>query len=184
MTIWVETHKGLRAELPDLPAAMVDIYDIAHSLANQCRYNGHCARYYSVAQHSVLAADLLKPDGARPAMLGLLHDAAEAYIGDVTRPVKALLPDVRRIEQAVQRRILSAMEIDDPTEAESDRVQWADEVLLATEAMRLMPSAGRDWALSHEPRPELLVDCWSPPVAQRRFLGTYFSLRRRLDAQR
>lgn len=76
-----------------------DIEEIAHALANLCRFTGHTSSFYSVAQHSVLVADLAPPQHRREA---LLHDAHEAYVGDVNSPLKSLLPDYRAIELAVQ----------------------------------------------------------------------------------
>lgn len=66
--------------------------DIAQSLSNLCRYNGH-TQYYSVAEHSVWVADLLHDQGYSPEVqrLGLWHDATEAYVGDVPRPYKHLV---------------------------------------------------------------------------------------------
>lgn len=63
------------------------IADIAHGLANECRFKAQCPKFFSVAQHSVMVADRL---GDRLALAGLLHDAAEAYIRDIPAPVKHL----------------------------------------------------------------------------------------------
>ena len=76
--------------------------DLAHALSLVCRFNGHCAHHYSVAQHSLLVAYIIEKDGGTPEeqLAGLLHDGTEAYISDLTRPLKLLL-----IEAARQREI-------------------------------------------------------------------------------
>lgn len=76
--------------------------DLAHALSLVCRFNGHCAHHYSVAQHSLLVAYIIEKEGGTPEeqLAGLLHDGTEAYISDLTRPLKLLL-----IEAARQRQI-------------------------------------------------------------------------------
>lgn len=82
---------GNRFDLLDPEASEFDIFDIAHGLANVCRYAGQCRSFYSVAEHSILVSEIV-PSFAFEA---LMHDAAEAFIGDITRPLKALLPEYR-----------------------------------------------------------------------------------------
>jgi 5'-deoxynucleotidase YfbR-like HD superfamily hydrolase len=86
----IKTFTGKRFDLVDPDPATVDIVDIAHALSMQCRFTGHCREFYSVAQHSVLVcnqvASLLAP--AKVTLAALLHDAAEAYTGDLSRPAK------------------------------------------------------------------------------------------------
>jgi len=86
MTTWTGLHIDPFTMTPD----EVVIDDIAHALARQCRYNGHCAGFLSVARHSIWVSDHLEAEGFMGGvlLLGLLHDAAEAYIGDVIRPLK------------------------------------------------------------------------------------------------
>lgn len=93
-TAWMETHGGrqffFEAKSPEEMVDMIDIEDIAASLSKLCRYLGHTADFYSVAEHSVLLANAVLERGAtrQEALTVLLHDAAEAYMGDMPRPMK------------------------------------------------------------------------------------------------
>ncbi len=87
------------------------IGDIAHSLSMICRYTGHCLYHYSVAQHSLLVSYMVP---AHLAMEALLHDAAEAYLGDVASPLKSLLPEYKVIEKRVERAICRQMHLGYP----------------------------------------------------------------------
>lgn len=98
----MQTHTGRIVDLSSFSEEDIDIADIAHALAHIVRFTGHANRPYTVAQHSMLVADLC-PEGDR--LWGLLHDASEAYLGDVSTPLKTLLPEYREIEGRVQRMI-------------------------------------------------------------------------------
>lgn len=82
---YICTYSGLRFNplYPDWK--LINIHDIAHGLSNICRYGGQCQKFYSVAQHSVIVAQNVSPENAG---WGLLHDAPEAYIGDIVAPLK------------------------------------------------------------------------------------------------
>lgn len=113
---------------------LISIETIAHSLSMQCRFNGHCNAFYSVAQHSVLVSQVCMIEDAR---WGLLHDASEAYLGDVIRPLKhhpmfAFYRDVERQLQEVIYRRFSLFGKEPPS------VEWADEHMLRDEAVQLM----------------------------------------------
>jgi 5'-deoxynucleotidase YfbR-like HD superfamily hydrolase len=96
----MQTHTGLMVDLCRIAEEDIRIEDIAHALSQIIRFTGHANRPYTVAQHSMLVADLC-PEEHR--MWGLMHDAAEAYVGDVATPLKSLLPDYQQIEERIQK---------------------------------------------------------------------------------
>jgi 5'-deoxynucleotidase YfbR-like HD superfamily hydrolase len=172
---FIQTVSGQRINpfAPD-PAA-IDIGDIAHALANQCRFGGHCRRFYSVAQHSCLVADVAAGRGADrdAALWALLHDAAEAYLGDVPHPVKhnsELGRIYRDAERGVHDAILQRFGLPltaPPVVAEVDRA------LLAAEREALMVAAW-DWPeLEGIKAAEVAIEPWHPERAAREFLGRY-----------
>jgi hypothetical protein len=152
---WVQTFTGVKVHPLDPRPEDVRVADVAHALARLCRFTGHVkAAHYSVAQHSVLASHVVHPAAA---LLALLHDAAEAYLGDLSRPLKRHLytvvgvafEPVKKTEMRLLGVILPALgwvmppgPVADWLWAEVDR---ADEVLLATEARDLMAPLHPDW---------------------------------------
>lgn len=86
----ITTISGKKIEFNNLDPDAIDIMDIAHALGKFCRFGGHVNRFYSVAQHSIIVAHLV-PECCKKA--ALLHDASEAYLGDVVKPLKILLGD-------------------------------------------------------------------------------------------
>lgn len=135
---WIETRGGLQFHLADPRPESVKVGDIAWSLSLQCRYTGHTKAHYSVAQHSILAS-LMVPE--QFALDALLHDAAEAYIGDVSSPLKSLLPEYKAIEFRIEQVIRRRFGLCNPLPPE---VKHADLVLLATERRDVLDSR-QDW---------------------------------------
>lgn len=120
-------------------AEEIRIADIAHSLSLLCRANGHFRQFYSVAQHSLNCAKEAESRGfsAKVRLACLLHDASEAYISDITRPVKRDLPGYVAIEKRLQECIWDAFGIS-LTSEEAAQVEAVDDTILYAEFEGLM----------------------------------------------
>ncbi len=141
----ITTFTGRRIDVFALRVEDVDLVDIAHALSQLCRWTGHTTEFYSVAQHSVLVCDRLwiRTGSPRIALTGLLHDAAEAYLGDMASPLKHTpwADGYRQLEADVTQVI--ARRFDLPLDDLSPLVHEADLEVLATEARDLMPLSDR-----------------------------------------
>ncbi len=129
---WIETYTGRRFWPLAPDSTEIDIRDIAHSLSLLCRFNGHCREFYSVAEHSCRVSAIVPREHA---LWGLLHDAAEAYISDLPRPLKEQMPAFNRYEDRLLAVIMERFGLDMPMPPE---VKRADDILLSTELRDLM----------------------------------------------
>ncbi|MDR0951837.1 MAG: DUF429 domain-containing protein [Oscillospiraceae bacterium] len=131
----ITTYKNVTFNIENPGVDDIHAEDIAHALSLMCRAGGHFKRFYSVAQHSINCYREARARGltARVQLAALLHDASEAYIADITRPVKALLPEYLRIEGALEQKILEKFDIGDLTCDERDAVRVIDNAMLACE---------------------------------------------------
>ncbi len=174
-TLAIVSHKGptimlasgKRFDLLDPASSEFDIEDIAHGLAHVCRYAGQCRRFYSVAEHSLLVSETVEEF----ALEALMHDAAEAFIGDITRPLKQLLPDYKAIELAIEQTISERFGL--WPEAKSV-IKEADLRVLAAEQRQIMAEGCADWADEAGIVPaEIIVQGLMPMEAKEQFLRRF-----------
>jgi len=138
----IQTSTGMIISLEEPEENEYLMADITLSLSRLCRFNGHCRKFYSVAQHSVNVSLLLPPPLA---LEGLLHDAAEAYLGDITSPLKSMMPDFKDIERRFEIAIRKQFGL--PVDMHPE-VKAADLRMLATEQRDLMPALAQPWDIT------------------------------------
>jgi len=164
-TGWMQTYSGGRFYPGDPESTVITNVDIAHALSLLCRYGGHVDRFYSVAEHCVLMSLEVAPENA---LYALLHDATEAYVVDVPRPLKVFLDGYKQIEEGVWRAIARTYGI---SVTLPDEVLAADDRILLTERRVLMPHAER-WALDDEVEPlPVSIGAWEPEWAERAYIA-------------
>jgi 5'-deoxynucleotidase YfbR-like HD superfamily hydrolase len=130
---WIQTFSGKKFDFAAPTPDMIDIETIAHCLASKQRFGDHLLFPYSVAEHSLRVAKCCSTTWKLEA---LMHDAAEAYTGDIVRPLKLMLPEIRYIESRIMAVIESKFELDYSGAARGEIKHW-DNVLLSTEARDL-----------------------------------------------
>lgn len=147
----------------------IHIEDIAHSLARQCRWGGHTSEFYSVAQHCVIVAEHL-PRSLQ--FVGLLHDASEAYLGDVCRPIKYshVMPGYVELENKLQQVISIKFNIPFPVPKE---VKFQDNRVLLAEARDLLPPFPAEFIPTQAEPVAMKIEPWSPKKAEARFLEDF-----------
>lgn len=171
---WIQTYTGRKFWPLDPRPEDVCIEDIAHALANKCRFTGHTRQFYSVAQHSVICSFIVRPENR---LAALLHDASEAYLPDVSRPVKQHLDGFHAIEDHLMGVIGSVFGVSLPFPSE---VKYADNVALVTERRDVMNYSGH-WVhgAGYEPLTYKIVPV-SPKIAKTLFLDRFKELSGRM----
>jgi hypothetical protein len=161
---WMQTFTGRQFHPLDPRPGDIDAADIAHALSLICRYGGHVHRFYSVAEHCVLMSEAVPPEDA---LWALLHDATEAYVGDMVRPLKRSMPDYRRAEDRVMVAVAAHFGLNSATMPAA--VKDADNRILLTERDALMPNTRYSWSQDGlEPLP-VKVEGWHPQWAEVRY---------------
>lgn len=166
---WITTYTGRKFRLMNPDPEMVDLRDISRGLSRACRFAGQIEQHYSVAEHSIQVSRLVAPENR---LIALLHDAAEAYIGDLTTPFKWLLESfgvpMDQIEGGILDAVFARFEVvlDQPS---WDSVMSADRAMLSYESRRMVPT-WKDWGLElPEPPRGLALQFYSEGTARYEF---------------
>lgn len=171
---WMQIASGKNFWPLDPRPDEIEIEDIAAALSKLCRFNGHTNQFYSVAQHSVLVSRACNPSDA---LWGLLHDASEAYLGDVIRPLKrqACFSEYLTAEKQMMVVICKRFNL---KLTQPDSVSHADEIVLATEARDLMGNDSMErWSSIRNVSPlSATVRGLLPTEAYFQFLGRFQEL--------
>jgi uncharacterized protein len=173
---WICTFTGKRFHVTDPSIDEICIEDIAHALAMMCRFSGHVRDFYSVAEHSVHMSYLVPPEHAFEA---LMHDASEAYIVDIPRPLKYSpeMSGYSAIEERVQGLINQKFGL--PNEM-TPIVKHYDNVMLVTEQSKIRnhPDVLKLMIknIGVEPDPNIPIRCWNPHMAKTNFLMRFNQL--------
>jgi hypothetical protein len=165
---YCELYSGIKFYILDPKEEEINLIDIAHSLSLNTRFNGHCSKFYSVAQHSVLAAieAFDRKYSIMHQLSALFHDASECYISDVAKPIKGYFTNYKEIEERILQCIYKKFNItiphDDPL------IKQIDNDLLTSEAFYLMSSKGKNWS-SRTDTIIKIKEFWSPERAEKEF---------------
>ncbi len=162
---WINTVSGKKFSILDPQEDQIDITDIAKGLSHIGRYSGQTKVFYSVAEHSYLASYAIDQRDDLP-LMALLHDSAEAYLGDVTSPLKALLPEYKGIEILVLSIILRKFGL---PPALPHEVEEVDRRMLATEAEVLFET-NEEWSIPFKPYDHIRIAPLPPGLAELAFM--------------
>lgn len=168
---WMQTISGGQFWPLDPRTDEIDIGDIGHALSMQCRYSGHCLQFYSVAEHCCHVSDACPNEHA---LWGLLHDASEAYLADVIRPIKPFLTGYKDIEARLMACICERYGL--PVEQPAI-VSELDRRILGNECAGIMSKPPVPWYHTGEPIAALkFLPCWAPSMARKQFLTRFYYL--------
>lgn len=169
----IRTHSGVLVNILNPDPDTIIIEDIIHSLCHQCRYNGHSFDFYSVGEHSIYVSQFVREENR---LWGLLHDASEAYLCDIPRPLKPLLTNYREIEFNLEMVIARKFNLSWPMPLD---VKQVDSALLLPECDRLLPNSQDTWnSIEGAPdlREKVTIACYTPAIARHYFWQRYKEL--------
>ena len=168
----IRVRSGRYFDLLDPQPDQFTLADIAGALSKMCRFGGQIGRFYSVAEHSVLCAQQAAADGASIEVQAacLMHDAAEAFIGDVVKPLKVMLPQYHEVERRVELCIVRKYRLGGT--GDWPPVKEIDRAMLIAERRALFTADEVVWTGEKLVRRlDVNFRCYSPMAAEERFLS-------------
>ena len=174
---YLQTVSGRFVNPFDPDPEQLDIGDIARALANVCRFGGHCRSFYSVAQHSVIVSELVEQRGGdvEDVFAALMHDATEAYLGDMPHPIKHRSPLGAAFKEA-EDHLEAVLRARFNIKAEVPEIKKVDRALLATER-KALSGEGWHWPELDGVVPlEMELTAWPADEAARAFAARYAEL--------
>lgn len=179
--MWIHTYLGNRYQYGKINKVYIE--DIAHHLSNICRFTGATEEFYSVAQHSVEVSYFLKNQSVMTQLHGLLHDAHEAYTGDINAPLQEYWKDsgvygvIAQAQDFADDDIYNSLGLPFPNTHEYAKVKQADRIMFATEASQLLRGGRPAWLDKYPAKPLSLTLVPLPPsTAKALFLRRYREL--------
>lgn len=172
-TGWIETYSGLQFDFLNPTFDSICIVDIAHHLSNTCRFSGATSQFYSVAQHSIIMANMAKKHRLddKTILQCLLHDAAETYMGDLSTPLKGMFPMFKAIENGILKLIFEKYHVPYPL---FPICKQFDTIMLVTERLHLMPDTKNDWGVDEQPIKSIKIPPMTPREAESKFLSMFW----------
>jgi hypothetical protein len=168
---WMQTAYGRQFWPLDPRPGDVYIDDIAAALSKMCRFGGHCRRFYSVAEHSIHVARAASQENRFAA---LMHDASEAYLCDIVRPLKPFLANYSEIEAALEKCIAERFKLAWPWAPE---IKNLDSAMLSTERDQVMAAPPAPWKGMPESL-DVRLGFWTPEQAEHEFLVEFSACER------
>lgn len=170
----IKLRSGKYINLVDPQADQIDFLDIAGALSKICRFGGQCQEFYSVAEHCYHCAAVAKKDGQPDSIVlaCLLHDGAEAYLGDVVKPLKIMLPEYQKVEWLMEQAI--ALKFGVNLEATHAAMKEIDRAMLIAERRAMFSTDHILWNGENEVRTlDVSFSKWCPQTAE--FWFTHFA---------
>ncbi len=178
---WKETYTGAKFYLMDPKPEEVVMEDVLHSLAYQCRYTGHCLRWYSVAEHCCLIADYVRDvlhGSPRDQFNALMHDAPEYITGDISRPMKYGIPGLKPSLAHIDKVVYKALGVTDP------EPRWLKEIdarIIVDERTQNMVDSGNEWNHDKFEPLGVTLQYWGPERAKVEFLTRYLRIKAEME---
>lgn len=170
---YIGTYTNKKFYFLDPEPNQIFIEDIAQALSMNCRFSGHVSKFYSVAEHCCIIADLvhMKGGSTQEILSALLHDASEAYICDIPRPIKPYLDNYFDMELKIEKVIQEKYNIT----AKTDLINYLDHNICGEEARQLFLHVP-DWVEDFDRLHDVVVKGWTPEKAKEEFIWRFNEL--------